>query len=146
MFLTRDIAVESFHNCDVSATHGPNKRGKILFFFLTSWAHFKTKKKVPKVQKSQKHQKYLLNLKIIRYKCHSDTLMSSFWPCHARERNIYSLLWHVEISQQNSLASFAKRSGSEKGNLLQTLFSKCPPSLLVFILRYDVPASNKINF
>ena len=48
---------QSFHNCDVR-THGPNKRGKILFYFLTSWAHFRTNtKKGPKIPKKVKSVK-----------------------------------------------------------------------------------------
>ena len=67
MFPTRDITVQSFHNCDVT-THGPNKRGKILVYF---WRHG--------VILGSKRQKYLLKLEIIKYKCHSDNAMSSFW-------------------------------------------------------------------
>ena len=69
MFQTRDITVYSFHKCDVT-THGPNNIG--IF-------HDQYLKKGPKLQKGKNRQNYLLKLEMIRYKCHSDTVMSFFF-------------------------------------------------------------------
>ena len=48
-------------------------------FISDSWANFGTniKKRAQNSKKGQKRQKYLIKLEIIRYKCHSDIVMSS---------------------------------------------------------------------